>query len=82
METPLSENCDALLQDAPDITVGSQLHDVLSKCPESNLAYATVTGYTAAQDLPLKSHYDSSEMGVVQRITMLEHRTKRIQGYW
>ena len=69
-------------QACPDFVVGSDLKEKLANCPNNNIAYASITGYTATQDTPLKSHYDNTELGVIQRLTLLEHRTKRIQGYW
>ncbi len=62
--------------------MGPELRDALEQQSDKQLPYASVTGFTATQDAPLRSHYDSAERGVLQRLTLLEHRTKRIQGYW
>ena len=62
--------------------VGSELDKALGKTDDNVLPYVCIEGVTRAVGKPLRSHYVDDEMGVIQHILLVEHKSKRTQGYW
>ncbi|KAK2155449.1 hypothetical protein LSH36_240g03028 [Paralvinella palmiformis] len=62
--------------------ISDDLRSVLQKQDDSKLPYACIEGIVMPTGLPLHSHFDSSEKGVIQHVQFVEHKSKRTNGYW
>jgi len=70
-----------VLQNATSYDVSEDLKTVLDSTVDKCLPYACVTGQIKPVGTPLKSHYTDS-VGVIQHQLFVEHKSKRMQGFW
>lgn len=61
--------------------VGEELKTALDYAIDNALPYACVVGSTKPIGAPLRSHYTES-VGVIQHQLLVEHKSKRTQGFW
>lgn len=55
----------------------------LANSKEGVLPYVCIEGVTESVGPPLRSMYKPEcESGVIQKISLIEHRSRRTQGYW
>ncbi len=70
-----------IFQSAPEYEVNKKLHEIVELSDGKCIPYAGVTGTVEPQGNALHSYY-RNEQGVIQKLTLTEHCTKRTQGYW
>ncbi|KAF7222679.1 mitochondrial ubiquitin ligase activator of nfkb 1-A [Nothobranchius furzeri] len=62
------------LQNAPHFTIDAKLKDLLKVTPETCLQYAVIEGHVKPVDEHLSSQFKKEIVGVLQKITLKEHR--------
>ena len=63
--------------------VGPELEDLVVAADDQTLPYVCIEGVTEAIGTPLPSMYKPEcEQGVIQKVSLVEHRSRRTQGYW
>uniref|UniRef100_A0A182NIM5 RING-type E3 ubiquitin transferase n=1 Tax=Anopheles dirus TaxID=7168 RepID=A0A182NIM5_9DIPT len=78
----LRKNCRAL-KDAPQLHIDDQLPDRLRKEPDQKLKYAVIRGSVTPIGTALRSAMSPSVTGVLQTMTLTEHRVARAMfGFW
>ena len=70
-------------QNIKHLFVGDEIEHALEEAPDQELPYVCVEGTTESVGPPLRSMYHPEcERGVIQKISLIEHRSRRNQGYW
>uniref|UniRef100_A0A182J2Y4 RING-type E3 ubiquitin transferase n=1 Tax=Anopheles atroparvus TaxID=41427 RepID=A0A182J2Y4_ANOAO len=78
----LKKNCLAL-KDAPQLQIDDQLTERIAKEPQQKLKYAVIRGSVKPIGTALHSAMSPSVTGVLQTMTLTEHRVARAMfGFW
>ncbi|XP_052862669.1 mitochondrial E3 ubiquitin protein ligase 1 [Anopheles cruzii] len=78
----LKKNCRAL-KEAPQLPIDENLSDRLRREPDQKLKYAVIRGSVTPIGTPLHSAMSPSVTGVLQTMTLTEHRVARaVFGFW
>ena len=70
-----------LLKNAPFFETSAELMQALESSPDKTLNYAGIGGVVKELETPLRSSYGSTQ-GVIQNLSVVEHKSRRSQGYW
>lgn len=70
------------VQDAPEYALKPGLLTTLQATEDGTLEYSCVSGLVQAQVKPLCSHYKDDVQGVIRKVKLVEHGSKRTQGFW
>ncbi|XP_050098728.1 mitochondrial E3 ubiquitin protein ligase 1 [Anopheles aquasalis] len=78
----LRKNCRAL-KEAPQLPIDENLSERLRKEPDQKLKYVVIRGSVTPIGRPLHSAMSPSVTGVLQTMTLTEHRVARaVMGFW
>ncbi|XP_056021725.1 mitochondrial ubiquitin ligase activator of NFKB 1-like isoform X2 [Ostrea edulis] len=62
--------------------IDQELHKKLEDSPYYCIPYGCVEGEVKSMGTPLRSHFKVGVEGVIQHSSMVEHKSRRVQGFW
>lgn len=71
-----------VFQNVQKYSIDSELSKKLEDAPYCTIPYGCIEGVIYSAGVTLKSNYNSEKEGVMQHTSMVEHKSRRVQGIW
>lgn len=71
-----------VFQNVQKYPIDSDLSKKLEDAPYGIIPYGCIEGVIYPAGATLKSNYNSEKEGVMQHTSMVEHKSRRVQGIW